>query len=146
MPLRAWLVRLAIFLLFPVMAIALAPGLRQQVAAAGRSSRRLSSRRQWVGTLPAWAVVAGSAATARPAAALVKGSTPPPKKKKAEKGSCTTMDECEAVGEARSAELFADSDDNAAVLATPEVSWAKAIGALVRCYQVTARTSLRLLR
>ena len=38
--------------------------------------------------------------------ALVKGSAPPPKKVKTERGTCKTIDECEAVGRQREEELF----------------------------------------
>jgi hypothetical protein len=57
----------------------------------------------------------------------VKGSAPPPKTKKAERGSCKTMDECEAVGVARSDELFADSGDGATVLSTSEVLYSNLV-------------------
>jgi len=55
-----------------------------------------------IGLLRAWT---------EPASALVKGSAPPPKKSKSERGSCKSIDECEAAGEKRSEELFADSED-----------------------------------
>ena len=51
--------------------------------------------------------------TLRPfqATALVKGSAPPPKKIKSERSKCTSIEECESIGEKRSEELFADSED-----------------------------------
>jgi len=91
----------------------------------------LASRRQWLyTTLPSSLAIAGSVMAAQPgpAAALVKGSVPPPKTKKAERGTCRTIDECEVVGSARSDELFADSNGDAAALTTPQV---QAIRALV---------------
>lgn len=110
---------------FAASAAALSP--RHHVSAvagpAAKSQGGLASRRQWLyTTFPASLAVVGSAVAGRPgpAAALVKGSAPPPKTKKAERGSCKTMDECEAVGVARSDELFADSADGAPVLSTPE--------------------------
>jgi hypothetical protein len=89
-----------------------------------KSKDGFASRRQWLyRTLPTSLALAGSviAAQPEPAAALVKGSVPPPKTKKAERGTCRTIDECEAVGSARSDELFADSNGGAAALTTPEV-------------------------
>mmetsp|Transcript_3540 Transcript_3540/g.6988 ORF Transcript_3540/g.6988 Transcript_3540/m.6988 type:complete len:275 (-) Transcript_3540:257-1081(-) len=56
-----------------------------------------------------------------PVHALVKGSTPPPKGNiKSERGSCKTMDECEAVGRLKEDELFSDSSDGGVKTFTPE--------------------------
>ena len=43
--------------------------------------------------------------------ALVKGSAPPPKKEKRAERTCTSIDDCEAVGEKRYLEEFAKAND-----------------------------------
>jgi FKBP-type peptidyl-prolyl cis-trans isomerase len=55
-----------------------------------------------------------------PSLALVKGSSPPPKKAKSERGTCKTIDDCQDIGDKREEELFANSDDEAAVKKTAQ--------------------------
>lgn len=45
-----------------------------------------------------------------PAIGLVKGSAPPPKKDRPQKLNCKSMDECQALGQAREEELFGVRD------------------------------------
>jgi len=56
----------------------------------------------------------------RPARALVKGSAPPPKTEKRERSNCKSVDECEALGEQRTNELFGKSEDDADVEKTAQ--------------------------